>query len=490
MYKSKIHINNDESLITKLRYTYENDQYDALVSYSQSKIKLRAFTIDGSGDIIDEISKQSLSLNDYFKSEDYSIMVNSLLKNKIFDSLISENIISFSLIDDYNPVNSLQVLGDISKDYRASKTQNNLIHLIDIHNLTEYLGTLDEVLLYLKVETSLDDIGLQGLSDEDLEKFKRIESDSQIKSEDRVERAAEQYEKLPKVEINWPNGVNLADIIKVLSFKKAILLQGPPGTGKTKMAEAIGYTFLNGEDAENSKYDIHHFREVQFSSEYSYSDFIDGLRPNKDTGNWELKPGVFRQLCEDAEKLPNDKFILFIDEINRADTESVIGEMLNLMEKRDRQITTKNGTALKIPSNLYIIATMNTIDRGAGALDMATISRFAEIDIKAADVTGLDILKAKKLKNYEDELLSSLNSLIEIIKEINVNIADDTTVELNPAGLQLGLRSLYTGYSNKDELILAVKYDLIPELNSRASKLSEETVKNGVNKLLNWIAKQ
>ena len=234
--------------------------------------------------------------------------------------------------------------------------------------------------------------------------------------------------------------------------------------------------------------DSYHFCEVQFSEEYSYSDFVEGLKPDEETGNWKMVPGPLKSMCDRARENPNQKFILFIDEINRANTEAVIGEMLNLMEKRDRSITLKSGSRLSMPYNLYIIATMNTIDRGAGTLNFATISRFAEIDIdsnskkygaKGSKLTADDILTHKLSPVVSGdsgyaELADRLTLLMEILDRVNTRIAQDTQVSANNADIKIGYRCLYTGYQNSEELNLAAEFDLLPELKSRHSRLSDK----------------
>lgn len=149
-----------------------------------------------------------------------------------------------------------------------------------------------------------------------------------------------------------------------------------------------------------------------------------------------------------------------------------------------------------MPNNLYVIATMNTIDRGAGELDMATISRFAEIDIIPAKVKVDDILKRNKnIENLDDdkysELKSKLNSVIDLIEDINNKIANDKdAVDVNTSGLQIGFRCLYSGINDIDDLKLAVRYDLRPEVMSRANKLGDETF-NKVRKLVDqWLNDQ
>lgn len=199
-------------------------------------------------------------------------------------------------------------------------------------------------------------------------------------------------------------------------------------------------------------------------------------------------PGVFKRVCEMAKDDSDTPYILIIDELNRANVESVIGEMLNLIENRGSEIITKSGSKLSMPKNVYIIATMNTIDRGSGKLDMATISRFAEFSIPPAKITSESIIKSnKKLVAMSDEELASIKELLDlaimVISDINSDIASDLTMGIDTKGLQIGLRSLFTEFSNLDELKLAIKYDLKPEVLSREPMLGIETYNKIIEKI-------
>lgn len=395
---------------------------------------------------------------------------------------------------------------------------SGLIYLIDKLTLTQYFGSYDEIVNKLKEDLKDWDIKFDGF---EFDRGSVIKQTEEPKDEEDELDDIEQDTKDKKVEsdvinaedcknINWPgkDEDGFCDkVLQILRFKRAILLQGPPGTGKTKIAEALAYKWFNRNDGRIDKsikdielpvgaelmYDItpvdsYHFCEVQFSEEYSYSDFVEGLKPDEETGNWKMVPGPLKSMCDRARENPNQKFILFIDEINRANTEAVIGEMLNLMEKRDRSITLKSGSRLSMPYNLYIIATMNTIDRGAGTLNFATISRFAEIDIdsnskkygaKGSKLTADDILTHKLSPVVSGdsgyaELADRLTLLMEILDRVNNRIAQDTQVSANNADIKIGYRCLYTGYQNSDELNLAAEFDLLPELKSRHSRLSDK----------------
>lgn len=395
---------------------------------------------------------------------------------------------------------------------------SGLIYLIDKLTLTQYFGSYDEIVDKLKEDLTDWDIKFDGFENERGNSIKQIDEPKNEEDElDDIDQDAKDKEiesELITAEdcanVNWPgkDEDGFCDkVLQILRFKRAILLQGPPGTGKTKIAEALAYKWFNRNDGridasprdkalpigaelmyDETPVDSYHFCEVQFSEEYSYSDFVEGLKPDEETGNWKMVPGPLKSMCDRARENPNQKFILFIDEINRANTEAVIGEMLNLMEKRDRSITLKSGSRLSMPYNLYIIATMNTIDRGAGTLNFATISRFAEIDIdsnskkygaKGSKLTADDILTHKLSPVVSGdsgyaELADRLTLLMEILDRVNIRIAQDTQVSANNADIKIGYRCLYTGYQNSEELNLAAEFDLLPELKSRHSRLSDK----------------
>ncbi|WPO92432.1 AAA family ATPase [Chryseobacterium sp. HR92] len=88
------------------------------------------------------------------------------------------------------------------------------------------------------------------------------------------------------------------------------------------------------------------------------------------------------------EKLQN--YVLVIDEINRANLSSVLGELIYALEYRGEAVNSmyevedsilSDKNHLILPPNLYIIGTMNTADRSVGHIDYAIRRRFAFIDV-------------------------------------------------------------------------------------------------------------
>src|SRR5690606_11871441 len=111
---------------------------------------------------------------------------------------------------------------------------------------------------------------------------------------------------------------------------------------------------------------------------YAYEDFMQGIRPQSKDGRLEypLVPGRFLDFCERA-RSRDGRCVLVIDEINRADLSRVFGELMYLLEYRDREVPLSGGQRFSIPSNVRIIGTMNTADRSIALVDYALRRRFA-----------------------------------------------------------------------------------------------------------------
>lgn len=163
----------------------------------------------------------------------------------------------------------------------------------------------------------------------------------------------------------------LREIAELLEDKKQVVFQGPPGTGKTYLAKKLA-EHLAGSPAR--------VRLVQFHPSYAYEDFIQGFRPtlSKEHGaGFELRDGPLVEAAKAAEDKPEEEHFLIVDEINRGNLSKILGELYFLLEYRDETIQLQySSKEFRLPTNLYLIGTMNTADRSIALVDLALRRRF------------------------------------------------------------------------------------------------------------------
>jgi len=230
--------------------------------------------------------------------------------------------------------------------------------------------------------------------------------------------------------------------LKLLEENKNLILSGAPGTGKTFLARELALKLIFAKDglltAEEEAAFKKQCRFVQFHPSYDYTDFVEGLRPtdSSDGGSigFELRDGTFKKFCKDAipyslQNEPNyAKFVFIIDEINRGEISKIFGELFFSIDPDYRgekgKVQTQYANMLSdedpfkdgffVPENVYIIGTMNDIDRSVESFDFAMRRRFVWHEITAEE-------SAKNMKLPEPIVIKmkALNSAISNVPGLN-----------------------------------------------------------------------
>ncbi len=167
------------------------------------------------------------------------------------------------------------------------------------------------------------------------------------------------------------------EALSLVLKRRFVIIQGAPGTGKTRLAKIIA-----------QKLDSEIFF-TQFHAETSYSDFIYGIKPDLEAGevSYVEQKGIFYKSLKTAESKPEKNVVLIVDEINRANLSNILGPIFYLFEYQldDNSVEIDIGGGYRIhniPSNYYVVCTMNTADRSLAVVDFALRRRFAWYTLK------------------------------------------------------------------------------------------------------------
>ncbi|MCE9562306.1 MAG: DUF2461 family protein [Planctomycetes bacterium] len=178
------------------------------------------------------------------------------------------------------------------------------------------------------------------------------------------------------------SNVWLDRVMGLLRLKKQLIFQGVPGTGKTHVARSLARLLTHDRPG--------CVRLVQFHPAYSYEEFVEGIRVrNVETDGrseivYPVEDGVLAEFAAQATVRPSEPHVLIVDELNRGNLPRIFGELLFLLEYRDQAVTLPySKRSFRLPENLFVLATMNQLDRSAVALDQALRRRFSFVDMPA-----------------------------------------------------------------------------------------------------------
>ena len=232
----------------------------------------------------------------------------------------------------------------------------------------------------------------------------------------------EQIDVSPDVKVISPKSVyelkdaTKEELFKFLDFqsfssdkKPNVIYFGAPGTGKSYM--------LNKELKELLKGYENNYERVTFYPDYTYANFVGTYKPVPDTDednkpiiSYKYVPGPFMRTLVKALRNPSEPYVLIIEEINRANVAAVFGDVFQLLDRDNcyeseypinlsedmhdyikeeldysklpkylkcvhrnylKDLLGEDYEKIKIPSNMFIWATMNSADQGVFTMDTA-----------------------------------------------------------------------------------------------------------------------
>lgn len=212
-----------------------------------------------------------------------------------------------------------------------------------------------------------------------------------------------------------------------------VLLYGVPGVGKS---HTIKRDYCDDPDK---------MERVVFHPDYTYSDFVGQILPKVIDGQlkYVFTPGPFTKLLKKAWNHPSNKYYLVIEEINRGNAPAIFGEIFQLLDRKDAdshkykeneygeseygitnfevasEVFGNEDKEIRIPSNMWILATMNTADQNVFTLDTAFQRRWNMQHIKN------NVMKANHAASKIEGSAIEWGAFATVINDMVVDVSVD-----------------------------------------------------------------
>ncbi|MCC9018906.1 AAA family ATPase [Flavobacterium lipolyticum] len=403
---------------------------------------------------IKDVSLDKVTLGSEKAQQDWSPKFNQI-KIKFDQLLINEVPSNKNALEPYE----LAVAKYLFNKLNSAGAKNNFYQLIQFHPSYTYedfvrgitAKSTDGIIEYKTEDKIFAQFAKKALKNYNDSKKEQVE----ISKEKWVNEQFEKFVDFISDDLEKNGKIVITDSVNIVKLDfDAFRYKGIEGwtkNGNRMLFNDIKQAYL---DENNERQDIKHNQNLSGLANWHASYYIRILDLFK---KFLLDKSLnFVPSTSEKEELKN--FVLIIDEINRANLPSVLGELIYALEYRGKKVESMydidGDNSLIIPPNLLIIGTMNTADRSVGHIDYAIRRRFAFVDI-LPDPSVIENEIAKALFKEISELFNSRDTLASDFK---------------PEQVQLG--HSYFIVNNDGELQLKVNYEIIPIL--------EEYLKDGI----------
>lgn len=330
--------------------------------------------------------------------------------------------------------NSTEIIFQQEGIYNAFDTTNTSV---DIGGTKEIKGTLRN----LKSSIAKDIHPYLKISSSNVE----LKNPSLITQFDNYQKRVSNYLDLnPKsIEIKIVETEEEINVDNVTILNK--IYYGAPGTGKSHKVNEL----LKGKEERTER--------VTFHPEYDYTSFIGGFKPitevDAESGKEEIKykfvPQTFTNIYVDAWNNKDNEYYLVIEEINRGNCAEIFGDIFQLLDRNSdysitpsnelkqylvKELTSVDGIKgiengkMKLPSNLNILATMNTSDQSLFPMDSAFKRRW---DWEYIPI-NYEKSEENPSSNYQVIVSDSISfSWLEFIEKVNTIIKENPNLGMD-----------------------------------------------------------
>ena len=319
--------------------------------------------------------------------------------------------------------------GSIDKYEELNDEQKKQVEFVQFHPSYDYSDFVEGLRPKVNADGSMGFELRDGVFKRFVERARKNYEDSQksqeiIKKEISIQEAIEKFFsdiEFGVTKFNTVNG-NKFLITDVNEENITIFIPGNASSNKINLKVAKLKKMLESEQAFEKIKDVKSFfGNSVVMQEHSY--YFALYKEIKDKMSSASKIEVKQEL----------KYIFIIDEINRGEISKIFGELFYSIDPgyrgRAGEISTQysnlhsdSNEKFYIPENVYIIGTMNDIDRSVDSFDFAMRRRFRFVELRAGDrLKMLDSLEDDNLKEQAKNRMTALNNAIADVEDLNEN---------------------------------------------------------------------